>query len=480
MNLSLIVPEMSVVGLALAILLIDLWTPAQSKPRLGWLAVAGLALILCATFAQPIAGDPVSGFSGLFVCDGLGIFFKRLFVGAAILVLLLGIESAEGFPMGIAEFYALVLLALAGMMFCAGVNDFMLLFVAVELLTITFYVLVSFQRARADCLEAGVKYLIMGALSTAFLVFGMALLFAASNTTNFSVLSSASATPAHDRLFWLGLALVLVGLSFKIAAFPMQMWAPDVYQGAPAPVTAYLAFASKAAGFVLLLRVLFVAAPYVARQWETVFMVAAGITILYGNLCAIPQRNLKRLLGYSSIAQAGYMLLGIAALSRDGASAIVYYLAGYLFTLGAAFVVISLAGRESGDISALAGLNKRSPVLAAAMATAMVSLAGIPPLAGFAGKFLLLRAVVEHAATNPAYYGLAFIALAEIVISLYYYFGIIRAVYWGDEAADPTPIPISPAMKFSLAVCLLGMFYLGLFPNVAVVAAEEAVQALSF
>jgi NADH-quinone oxidoreductase subunit N len=185
-------------------------------------------------------------------------------------------------------------------------------------------------------------------------------------------------------------------------------------------------------------------------------------------------------LGYSSIAQAGYMLLGIAALNRDGASAILYYLAGYLFTLGAAFVVISLVGHPSADIGSLAGLGRRSSVLAGAMAMAMVSLAGIPPLAGFAGKFLLLKAVVEHAATNPAYYYLALIALAGIVISLYYYFGIIRAIYWQDDAAEASPIAISLGMKISLAVCMLGMIYLGLFPNAVVLATEQAVKALNF
>jgi NADH-quinone oxidoreductase subunit N len=480
MNLYLIAPEILVVGLALAILLVDLWTPARLKPRLGWLAVLGLVFILGLTFAQPVSAASVTGFSGLLVCDGLGLYFKRLFLGAAVLVLLLGIESAGRLSMGVAEFFVLVLLALAGMMFCAGVNDFMLLFVSVELITITFYVLVSFQRGRAESLEAGVKYLVMGALSTAFLVFGVALLFATSNTTNFSVLSANSFTLAGDKLFWLGLLLVLVGLAFKIAAFPMQMWAPDVYQGAPTPVTAYLAVASKAAGFVLLLRVLFVAAPFLARQWEALLMAVSGISILYGNLCAIPQRDLKRLLGYSSIAHAGYLLLGVAALNRNGASAILYYLTGYLFTLGAAFVVICLVGRESGDISALAGLNKRSPLLAAAMAMAMVSLAGIPPLAGFAGKFLLLKAVIEHAAANPAYYGLAFVALAGIIISLYYYFGVIRAIYWREDAPDPSPIPVSPAMRVSLAACMAGMIWLGLFPNAVVVAAEQAVKALNF
>ena len=319
----------------------------------------------------------------------------------------------------------------------------------------------------------------MGAPSTAFLVFGMALLFAASNTTSFSVLSAAAATLANDRLLWLGLVLVLVGLAFKIAAFPMQMWAPDVYQGAPTPVTAYLGFASKAAGFVLLLRVLFVAAPFVARQWETFFMVAAGTTILYGNLCAIPQRSLKRLLGYSSIAHAGYLLLGHrgALNSRRLPPAILYYLAGYLFTLGAAFVVISLVARPSGDISSLAGLSKRSPILAAAMAMAMVSLAGIPPLAGFAGKFLLLQG---GGGTRHGQPGLAIISRWRWRCG-HRHFAVL--LFWdhpGDllerRSRRPFPIVDSRRMKISSAVCMVGMIYLGLFPNAAVTAAEQAVK----
>jgi NADH-quinone oxidoreductase subunit N len=476
----LIIPEMAVIGLALAILLLDLWTPAQSKPRLGYLAALGLVVILGLTFSQSIASDPVAGFSGLYVCDGLGIFFRRFFIAAAILAVLMGMEFADRIPVGIAEFYVLVLLALAGMMFAAAVNDFILLFVALELVTMSFYVLVSYQRSLAVCLEAGVKYLIMGALSTAFLVFGIALLFAAANTTNFTALSAASAALANDRLFWLGLMLILLGLAFKIGAFPMQMWVPDVYQGAPTPVTAFLAVGSKAAGIVLLLRVLFGAVPFISRQWETLFMVAAGITILYGNLCAIPQRNLKRLLGYSSIAHAGYLLLGVAALNSSGSAAILYYLIGYLFTLGAAFIVICLVCRQSDDISSLAGLNHRSPLLAAAMAMAMASLAGVPPLAGFAGKFLLFKAVIEPAAVNHAYYWLAFLAIGGVVISLYYYFGVIREMYWSKDPADVSPLRISPPMKISLAVCMLGILYLGLFPNAILVAAARAVSAFKF
>jgi NADH-quinone oxidoreductase subunit N len=480
MNPSLIIPEMAVVGLALAILLIDLWTPAASKHRLGYLAAMGLGVILFMSFSDKITDNSMTAFGGLYVCDGLAIFFKRFFIAAAILVVLMGVEYSDRIQVGIAEFHVLVLLALAGMMFAASANDFILVFVALELITVTFYVLVSFQRARPACLEAGVKYLVMGGLSAAFLVFGIALLFAASNGTNFTALNAAASSLANNRLFWLGLLLILVGLAFKIAVFPMQMWAPDVYQGAPTPVTAYLAIASKGAGFVLLLRVLFTAVPFVSRHWETLFMAVAGITIIYGNLCALPQRSLKRLLGYSSIAQAGYLMLGVAALNRDGSAAILYYLAGYLFTLGAAFVVICLVCRESDDISTLAGLHQRSPVLAAAMAMAMISLAGIPPLAGFAGKLFLLLSVVEHAGINPAYYKLAIVAVVGVVISLAYYLGVVRAIYWSKDPADAAPIKISPTMQVCLAVCMAGMLYFGLFPNAAVQAASDAVQALKF
>jgi len=483
MNLPLIIPEIAVAGLALAILLLDLWTPAASKPRLGSLAAMGLGVILLLSFSDSIAGNSFTAFGDLFISDGLGLFFQRFFIGAALLVVLLGIEYSDRLPVGIAEFHALVLLALVGMMFAASANNFILVFVSLELITVTSYVLVSFQRGRLASLEAGVKYLVMGGLSASFLVFGIALLFAASNTVNgmnFAALNAASASLANNRLLWLGLLLVLVALAFKIAVFPMQMWAPDVYQGAPTPVTAFLAIASKGAGFVLLLRVLFHAVPYISRQWQTLFMAVAAISILYGNLCALPQRSLKRLLGYSSIAHAGYMMLGVAALNSAGAAAVLYYLVGYLFTLGAAFIVICLVCRDSDDIGVLAGLHQRSPVLAAGMAMAMASLAGVPPLAGFAGKLLLLLSVVERAAINPAYYWLAILAVVGVVISLAYYFGVIRAIYWPGDRVETAPIQVSPAMKVSLAVCMAGMLYIGLFPNALMQAAAEAVKSLRF
>src|SRR5207247_5542120 len=253
-------------------------------------------------------------------------------------------------------------------------------------------------------LEACVKYLILGALASAFLVFGIALVFGTTGKINFTELTAVASQFSSDKIFLLGLLLVLAALGFKIAAFPLQIWAPDVYQGSPLPTTAFLAVGSKAAGFVLLLRVLFGAVPDITAHWTKLLVVMSAITILYGNLCAIPQRNLKRLLGYSSISIAGYLLLGVAALSHAGQSAVLYSLAGYLFTVLAAFLVICLVMRqvEGEDISALAGLNHRSPFLALTMTMAMVSLAGIPPLAGFLGKFRLLIAAVEACASKRA------------------------------------------------------------------------------
>jgi NADH-quinone oxidoreductase subunit N len=276
---------------------------------------------------------------------------------------------------------------------------------------------------------------------------------------------------------------VLVGLAFKIAAFPVQMWAPDVYQGSPAPATAFLAVGSKAAGFVLILRVLFIAAPQVTADGAKLLIGIAIATILYGNLCAIPQRNLKRLLGYSSISNAGYLLLGIAALNDSGRAALLYYLGGYLFTLLASFAVIIVVMRklESEQISALAGLNQRSPLLAATLTLAMVSLAGIPPLAGFFGKFLLLKAVVEEAACGcePAYYWLLGATLFGVVISIYYYFGVVRAIYWSKDPQDLSPIAISRPMRAAIYGCIAGMLFLGLFPNAMMNWTEQAVKVLA-
>ncbi len=485
MNSALISLEICVIALGVVLMLADLFMPPERRRFLGYAAIAALGLLLL-TSLSGYGSCSLTGtaFNGSFVEDALAVFFKRLFIVAAMLVLFMSVEFSDRIITGISEYYSLIVFALSGMLFAASANDFAMLFVSVELITITFYVLTSFQRGRLVSLEAGVKYLILGALSSAFLVFGIALVWGTTGKLNFNELAAVTSQFAGNKIFLLGLLFVLVGLGFKIAAFPFQIWVPDVYQGAPTPTTAFLAIGSKAAGFVLLLRVLFTAVPAVTAHWANLLIVISGITILYGNLCALPQRNLKRLLGYSSISHAGYLLLGVAALAGatagDGGSALLYYLAGYLFTVLGAFTVICLVLRQvdTEDISALAGLNQRSPLLAATMSLAMVSLAGIPPLAGFFGKFLLLKAVIAQGPANPGYYCLAFTALAGVVISLYYYFGVIRAIYWSKDAPDLSPITLSAPAKVSIWVCIAGMFWIGLFPSVVLNLATAAAQAL--
>ena len=478
MNVALLNHEWLVLGLAVGLLLADLWLPISARHRLGYMAVLGLSAILIYSFLQSVPNTHFA-FGNMYVLDGLALFFKRFFLLAALVVLLMSVEFKQHIQTAHTEYYILILFALAGMLFASSANDFALLFVALELITVTFYVLTSFQRAQVASLEAGVKYLIIGALSTSFTVFGIALVYGISGKLNFTELSAVAQQFSDNKIFLFGLLLIFTGLGFKIAVFPFQIWIPDVYQGAPPPTTAFLAVGSKAAGFVLLLRVLFSAVPAITQQWTEWLIILAGATILYGNLCAIPQRNIKRLLGYSSIAHAGYMLLGIAALSQSGQSAVLFYLSGYLFTVLGAFTVVCLVMRQldDEDITALAGLHQRSPLLATTMTLAMVSLAGIPPLAGFFGKFLLLKSLFEGAHAHKSYYTVALIAVGGVVISLYYYFGVIRAIYWSDEPKDLSTIPLSKPMRFAIYGCIIGMFFVGIFPGWLLNAATAAVKS---
>jgi len=468
--------DISVAVLALGVLLLDLWMPAENRSKLAYVIAAALAGILIGSFIwspytiRVLVGGEVKHFvqltgGDLFVMDDLALFFKRFFLVAAILVILMSVGFWSRVNVGGgSEFYSITLFALVGMLLAASANDFTMLFVSIELITVSFYVLTSFHRTRLASLEAGVKYLILGGLSSAVMVYGIALIYGTVGSMGFVELSNRAQLLMNQPVFLLGLLMVIAGLGFKIAAFPMQMWAPDVYQGSPAPATAFLAVGSKAAGFVLLLRLLLVVLPHdFIVRWNTALLAISAITILYGSLCAIPQRNLKRLLGYSSISNAGYLLLGVAALSKDGAAAVLYYLSGYLFTVVAAFTVLAVAIRatDAEDIAMLAGLGKRSPFLAATMALSMISLAGIPPLAGFFGKFLLFKAAID---AGPTYYWAVAVAIVGVVISIYYYFGVIRAIYWSAQPSDVAPIEIPLAARVSLGVCVVGMLFLGVYP----------------
>lgn len=469
------------VGLGLALLLVDLVVPDERRRWLGVVAALfAFALFLHQASMSGQLVEPLHAFGGMFVQDGLSVFFKGLFLLAGSIVLLLAVDVFGKARSGVTEYFVLTLFAMAGMLLAASANDFAVMYVALELVTVTFYVLTSYHHTRVASLEAGVKYLILGALSSAFMVYGIALCFGASGTMSFGELAVRSEELSGNRLFQLGMLLVLGGLTFKIALFPFQVWAPDVYEGAPTPTTAFLAIGSKAAGVVLLVRLLGGVVPDLAMRWETLFMVIAAVSLLYGSLCALPQRRLRRLLGYSSVANGGFVMIGVATVSAAGSAAVLFYLAAYLFTVLAAFLVVSAVVERLGtdDIDALRGLHRRSPFLALALTLSMVSLAGVPPLAGFFGKFLVLQALVEQGASWSRWYWLGGVAIAGVAISFWYYFGVVRAVYASGEPADTEPLPVSPLTRLALGACVGGIFYLGIHPGPVWDAARAAVSGL--
>jgi NADH-quinone oxidoreductase subunit N len=460
------------------ILLVEAFQPVTNKKTLGYMAAGFVAVaFLYSLVLQPV-GDTF--FHDMYRLDAFALFFKRLFLLALALVLVMSAEFSERIEAGASEFYALLMFCASGMLIIASVNDFILLFVALELVTITFYILASYLRRQPASLEAGTKYLILGALSSGFTVYGIAYIFGTTGTTNFSTLNAQLSTSDVQPAFVLGMLLVLTGLGFKIASVPFQIWAPDVYQGAPTPVTAFLAVGSKAAGFALLLRVLLTGLLPVSGTWTFLVLVLAALTLLYGNLGAIPQRNIKRLLGYSSIGHAGYMLMGLAAVNALGAGAVLFYLGQYALTNLCAFLAIVAATNATGsdDILRLSGLGKRSPTLGLALFLAMMSLAGVPPLSGFFGKFQLFAAVIERARYDWHYYVLAGIGVAAVVISLYFYLNVGRAIYL-RESDEASPIPVSVPMRVALWVCMAGMIGLGIYQRPLVDAAIKAANVFA-
>ena len=464
MNCSLLKLEIATCGLAMLVLMLEAFVTRRDRRFLGYVGAAGLMAILAWSYCPSVYGGftPGSGFGGMWVNDAAALFFKRLFLMATALVLVMSVGYARQLEGGAGEFFALLVFACTGMMLTASVNDFLMLFVALETVTMSFYILVAWLRRQQFSLEAGVKYLVLGALSSAFLVYGITFIYGTTGTTGFAGVAEFLKAGTASAPLKLGLLLVLAGLGFKIATVPFQAWVPDVYQGAPTPVTAFLAVGSKAAGFVLLLRVLFGALLPLKPEWVLVIGALAGLSVLYGNLAAIPQRNVKRLLGYSSISHAGFLLLGVAAADAAGIGAVLFYLFAYLFTNLCAFTVLCcLAGSLPDDEREnYAGLSQRSPLLAAAMTVALASLAGVPPMAGFFAKFLIFTAIV-----GQKMWCLTAIGAIGVVVSLYYYLGVVKTMYW-QEPRETGAITVAWPMRVLLWVTMAAVIGIGVFQGV--------------
>ncbi len=476
-----LLPELWITLLGLLLLGLDLKQPGRPWPwKAGTVAGIGLLPVFLFLGWQSSLGTQEL-LAGMYRIDPLAILFKGIFAVTAFLVILMTQELSRTFEwVGPSkgenpEFYLLILTATLGMFFVASAGNFLMLFVSLELITISFYVMTAYWKADLRSLEAGLKYLILGSLASGFFLYGIAFLFGSTGSLQFteirSVLENSKELPPG---FLFALLLILAGVAFKVASVPFHLWVPDVYEGAPTPVTAFLSVGSKAAGFIVAIRIFFELFMPASSQWSMVLAVLAGLTILYGNLGAIPQKNIKRLMGYSSIGHAGYLLIGMAVPSSLGATAVTFYLISYLVTNLAVFLVITAFSKQVGsdEMRDYAGLSKRSPFLAAAMFIALLSLAGVPPLAGFFGKFLLLMGAVAE-----GYLWLAVIGSAAVVISLYYYLSLVKTMYV-DEPADPSPIPVSLPVRAALYTCLLGIFGIGIWQEPFVNLAFAAVKDL--
>ena len=461
-----ILPELGLTLLALIVLGIDMVTPEERRGGIGVITAVGVGVILVVNL---LVGGPTSDelseqlvLGGMVRHDTLALIFKTMVLLAAGLTALVSVGLKRIGRQG--EYYAIILVATLGMTLMSAAADLIMVFVALETTSIALYILAGILRDDDRSAEAGLKYFLFGAFTSSIMLYGLSLLFGFTGKTNLYELAEPlseifSSGAEGSFAVALSLVLILVGFGFKVAAVPFHFWTPDVYQGAPTPITGFISTASKAASFALLMRVFLAAFPGLESQWTALFAVMAAVTMTVGNVLALPQRNIKRLLAYSSIAQAGYVLIGVATVSDLGSAAVTFYLFMYVLTNIAAFAVVALFSEATGseEIADLAGLSRRSPYVALAMVVALLSLAGIPPLAGFFGKFFLFLAAVEAGMV-----WLAIVGVLNAIVGLYYYLTVIKVMYV-DRAEDESPIGVPMAQTVTLLVTSIGVVVMGTF-----------------
>ncbi|MBI2122816.1 MAG: NADH-quinone oxidoreductase subunit N [Armatimonadetes bacterium] len=466
-----IVPELWLAGLAIFLLLVDLLTARKSL--VGVVAVMGLLLSIIPIGSLLTQGARTVIF-GSYAVDGFAVFFKILTVIATALVVLAAIDWLPGRSQYEGEFYALLVFTALGLVLMAASTDIILLALSIEFVSLTSYVLAGYLKGDVKSNEAGVKYFLYGAAASAVMLFGFSILYGLTGSTNLYEIARRVANAPLPALY-LSIALMLSGFGFKISMVPFHQWTPDVYEGAPTPVAAYLSVASKAAGFAALVRMLMVVVDPGRLNWILLIAVLSAVSMTLGNLLALPQRNIKRMLAYSSISHAGFLLIGVAAFRGDfGTPGLLIYLLGYMFTQLGAFFVAALIGQQLGtdDIPDYAGLSRRAPVSALLMAVFMLSLTGFPPTSVFIGKFYVLAGAIDNGLL-----WLAIVGVVNSVISLYYYAGVIRAMYV-MPAASTVPLREPAALQVALGIAGLGTLLIGLYPQPIIDLARSAVLLL--
>jgi NADH-quinone oxidoreductase subunit N len=471
-----ILPLLVVTVTAVLTLLADLWMEGPDREALGWIGLVGL--LVAAVTAVTLWNKHLSTFSNAVIMDRYGLFFTLLFCVASGLTLLMSMNYVELTDIRTGDYYSLILFSTVGMVLMATATDLIVIFLGLEVMSIAVYVLAGICRGEVRSNEAALKYFLLGAFATGFLLFGIALLYGATGSTTLSAIAAhITKAGAQERTLVLaGMALLLVGFGFKVAAVPFHVWTPDVYEGAPTAVTALMAVGVKAAGFAAFARVFMHTLTMMSGDWGGVLWVLAALTMTIGNVTAILQTNIKRMLAYSSIAHAGYLLVGMVAGGEYGGTAVLFYLIAYtLMTLGAFAVVIALGrrGAPNENLDDYAGVGFRYPFLGLAMMVFMLSLAGVPPLVGFIGKFYIFSAAVRS-----GYVGLAVIGVLNSVVSVYYYAGVLVRMYMLEGVLE-IPVPSSrPYLFATLLLTIAGTILLGLFPGPLFELARQSFQAL--
>ncbi|MHB8577215.1 MAG: NADH-quinone oxidoreductase subunit N [Dehalococcoidia bacterium] len=481
-NIDRFLPELIVLIFAGLVLVVDLLL--DDKRVLPWMSLAGLAASVAWTVFIITRNEQGSAFGDALRVDAFSLFFLFLFPAVAGTIILASVDHVRLMRDRQGEFYALVLVVATGAMLLAGANELITIFVALEMTSISQYILAGFMRDTRSS-EAGLKYLLLGAISTATLLYGMAILFGVTGTTYLPGIATAL-THAGNNLrpaFLLAAVLLAAGFGFKMAIFPFQMWVPDVYEGAPTPVTAYLSVASKAAAFAIVLRVFFYAlsGSLITTEWSNMFAVLAAISMTLGNVVAIQQKNIKRLFGYSSIAQAGNFMVGLAAVSAlsghaaIGASGVLFFIAAYAFTnLGAFLAIIAISDAIGSELIVdYAGLWRRSPWLALVLGFCLVSLTGLPPTAGFFAKIYIFNAAIE-----AKFVWLVVIAVLNTLVSAVYYLGVLRTMFTGEPTGESrfrAGIPLQVGMNLAA----LGVLFFGVVPQPLINAAQKAADVFA-
>ena len=475
-SFSVLLPALVVLGTGALVLVLDVLPPRDSKAHLGGVALAGIVGALVAAVWLWLRGGEGRAFRDMVLLDGYALFFDVVICYAVALILMLSMDYLGRTGGESGEYYALVLFATGGMMLMASAGDLIVVFLSLELMSLSLYVLAGLFKTRLSSGEASMKYFLLGAFATSFLLYGIALIYGVTGSTNLDRIAASAAAKGGDPLLLIGLALLLVGFGFKISSVPFHMWVPDVYEGAPTTITALIATGSKAAAFAALIRVLVVALRGAQPDWSALLWGVAALTMTVGNVVALAQSNLKRMLAYSSIAHVGYMLMGLVAGGAQGAGAVLFYLLAYTFTTIGAFGVIALcvrAGEEAVEVGDYAGLARRHPVLAATLALFLLSLIGIPPLAGFVAKFYVFGSAVR-----AGYVWLTVIAVLNSAIAAYYYLRVIVFMYMRDPEGERLAVAPSLAGGLALAIALFGIVLLGVIPAPFADLAQAAVAPL--